>query len=469
MKFAAIFALSLAACVTGCAVQAYRPAPLAPRATAAQVEMRSLDASALRDWMRQAAGYNPSEWPLTRWDLNSLTLAAYYFNPSLDVARAHAAQASTAVQTAAMKPNPSVHVGPGYETTPGSPFMFGFDFSLPIETAGKRGYRIAEAQHLSEASQIQISETAWEVRSRVRAALVNYVFAEQMARTLHAQEARQTQYVGLLEARYRAGEIALPEVTPPRIDLTNLRQVQRSAEGQVNVARASLAAAIGIPESALNLKIIQWRGADFPPPPSTLAAAGLRTAAIENRLDVQRDLANYEAAQSALQLEIARQYPDVDLGPGYAYEEGSHMISLALGAVFPLRNRNEGPIAEALAARKAAGVQLLATQSAVIADTDEALAQYRAAWAQLQEARHSATQAQEQNRTAAAWSKSGESDPLVALTAELQLSVADRARIDALRQTQLALGTLEDALQRPLTPATAPPFPQAAPRQEVSR
>ena len=469
MKSAAILTLPLAACVVGCAMQAYHQAPLARQATAAQLETRSLDDPALRVWMRQAADYAAPAWPLTHWDLNPLTLAAYYFNPSLDVARAHAAQASAAIQTAAMKPNPSVSIGPGYETAPESPFMFGFDLLLPIETAGKRGYRIAEAQHLSEASRVQIAEAAWDVRSRVRAALANCIFAEHTAVILRTQEARQSQYVQLLEGRYRAGEIALPEVTPARIDLTNLRQVLRTAEGQVGIAHASLAAAIGIPESGLNSKTIEWSDTDNLPSPSTLSVASLRTAAIENRLDVRRDLANYEAAQSALQLEIARQYPDIELGPGYAYEEGSHMISLALGAVLPLRNRNQGPIAEALAARKAASAQLLATQSAVMAGTDEALAQYRAAWAELQEALQSATQAQEQSRTAAAWSKAGESDQLSALTAEVQLSVADRARIDALHQAQLALGNLEDALQRPLSPATAPPLPQAAPRQEVSR
>ena len=469
MKSAVILTLPLGACVAGCAMQAYRSAPLASQATAAQLETRSLDDPALHIWMRQAADYTAPVWPLTHWDLNSLTLAAYYFNPSLDVARAHAAQASAAIQTAAMKPNPSVSIGPGYETTPGSPFMFGFDFSLPIETAGKRGYRIAEAQHLSEAGRIQIAETAWEVRSHVRAALVNNIFAERTAVILGTQEARQSQYVQLLDARYRAGEIALPEVTPPRIDLINLRQVLRANEGQVSVAHASLAAAVGIPESALNSKTIEWSDADSPPSPRTLPAASLRTAAIENRLDVQRDLTNYEATQSALQLEIARQYPDIDLGPGYAFEEGSHMISLALGSVLPLRNRNQGPIAEALAARKAAGAQLLATQSAVMARTDEALAEYRAAWGELQEARQSVRQAREQSRTAAAWSKAGESDQLAVLTAEVQLSVADHARIEALRQTQLALGNLEDALQCPLSPATAPPLPQVAPRQEVSR
>lgn len=469
MKFSAPLALSLVVVIAGCHAYQYQPEPLAPPVLARSLEARSLDNPALRDWMRHAAGFTAPAWPLAQWDLDSLTLAAYYFNPSLDVARAHAAQASAAIQTAAMKPNPSASIGPGYETTPGSPFMFGFDFSLPIETAGKRGYRIAEAQHLSEASRIQIAEAAWAVRIRVRAALVDYVFAKQAAEVLRTQEARQSQYVQLLQARFHAGEISLPEVTPPRIDLTNLRQALRTTEGQVDIARAALAAALGVPESALANKTIEWPKADAPPAPDTLPAASLRAAAIQNRLDVQRGLANYEAAQSTLQLEVARQYPNINLGPGYAFEEGAHLISLQLGAVLPLRNRNQGPIAEAVAARKAAGAQLLATQSAILAGTDQALAQYRAAWAVLEQARQSTAQSQQQSRTAAAWFKAGESDQLTALAAAVQLSVAERARIDALRQTQLALGTLEDALQRPLSPATAPPLPNLAPRQESSQ
>ncbi len=35
---------------------------------------------------------------------------------------------------------------------------------IPIETAGKRGYRMAEARYLSEAARLNIAQTAWEVR-----------------------------------------------------------------------------------------------------------------------------------------------------------------------------------------------------------------------------------------------------------------------------------------------------------------
>jgi outer membrane protein TolC len=455
MRTSLAFVLPLLALACGCAPYKYHPAPIAPPALAAGLEVRNLDDPGLRAWMSQAAASEPSAWPMTTWDLSTLTLAAYYFN---------AAVADAAIKTAAMKPNPSVGADAGYETAAESPYLLGFDFSMPIETAGKRGYRIAEATRLSEAGQLQVAETAWAVRSRVRAALVDLLFAEKTAVLLHEQESLQTSYVDLLEARFRAGEIPLPEVTAARIYLTNLRQALRAAAGQVGTARAALAAAVGIPLISFSGKTVIWTGLDEPPAPGALPAPDVRATAVENRLDVQRALAQYEAAQSRLQLEVARQYPDIDLGPGYAYEEGVHLISLRLGTVLPVRNRNEGPIAEAEAQRKAAGAQLLATQSAVIAQTDKALAQYRAAYAVLEEARRSTAQADEQRRTAYQWLKSGESDQLTAVSADIQTAVIERARLDALHQTQLALGSLEDALQRPIDPNIVPALPKKAPR-----
>ncbi|HEV2471401.1 MAG TPA: TolC family protein, partial [Chthonomonadales bacterium] len=444
MKFLIVFVLPALALASGCAPYRYHSAPVSPPALAASLEARSLDDAGLRSWMGQVV--KPSTWPMAEWDLNTLTLAAYYFNPAMDMARTNAAVADAAIKTAAMKPNPSVGADAGYETAAESPYLLGFDFSLPIETAGKRGYRIAEATHLSEAGQVQVAETAWAVRSGVRAALVDLLFAEKTAVLLHEQESLQNRYVDLLEARFQVGEIPLPEVTAARIDLTNLRQALRAAEGQVGTVRAALAAAVGIPLSGLAGKTMSWTGIVQPPVLGALPAPGIRATAVENRLDVQRALAQYEAAQSRLQLEVARQYPDIDLGPGYAYEEGVHLISLRLGTVLSVRNRNEGPIAESEAQRKAAGAQLLATQSAVIAQTDKALAQYRAAYAVLEEARRSTAQADEQRRTAYQWLTSGEADQLTAVSADIQTAIAERARLDALHQTQLALGSLEDAL-----------------------
>jgi cobalt-zinc-cadmium efflux system outer membrane protein len=182
MKSIAALVLLAPMLITGCARYKYHPAPISSAAFAQSLEARSLDDPDLRSWMKQAAGYQSPSWPLETWDLNSLTLAAFYFNPDLDVARANAAAATAAIQTAAMKPNPSVGGGPGYESGNQGPFTMVFNFSLPIETAGKRGYRIANATHLSLASRIQLAQTAWVVRSRVRSALIDYLFAAQTPR-----------------------------------------------------------------------------------------------------------------------------------------------------------------------------------------------------------------------------------------------------------------------------------------------
>jgi cobalt-zinc-cadmium efflux system outer membrane protein len=464
MKRIAAFLLLFLVLCAGCARYKYHAAPISPPALAQSLYSRSLDDPELRSWMNQSANFQPASWPLESWDLNSLTLAAYYFNPDLDVARANVASAEAAIRTAAMKPNPLVSVGPGYESDPTAPFIMGFNFDLPIETAGKRGYRIANATHLSQASRLQLAETAWTVRSRVRSAFVDYLFAIEAVAQLQRQVSLQTQYADMIERRFHAGEIALPEVTTARIDLTNLWQALRAAEGQVNTAHAVLAATIGVPDSSLAGKSLKWPEIDAPQAPGSFSSQSIREVAVLNRLDVRRSLEQYEAAQSNLQLEVARQYPDINLGPGYSYQQGIHSIALNLSSVLPLRNHNEGPIAEAEAQRKAAGAQFLSVQSTVIAESDKALAQYAAAYETSEEASRSVAQLQEQQRAAERLLKAGETEQFTAIAAEVQTAAAERARVDALHQAQLSIGLLEDALQRPLGPAIAPTLPKNAPR-----
>jgi outer membrane protein TolC len=102
--------------------------------------------------------------------LESLTLAAFYFSPELDVARAQWATARAAMRTAGQRPNPSLSVAPQYNTTTfsPSPWIAAVNLDLPLETAGKRGHRIAQARHLSDAAKLNIASTAWQVRGRLR-------------------------------------------------------------------------------------------------------------------------------------------------------------------------------------------------------------------------------------------------------------------------------------------------------------
>src|SRR3984893_8989460 len=72
--------------LAGCAAQRYRPAPIVASATASRVESRNLDEPSLESFEEQNLGHPVSPWPPTTWDLQTLSLAALYFNPALDSA-----------------------------------------------------------------------------------------------------------------------------------------------------------------------------------------------------------------------------------------------------------------------------------------------------------------------------------------------------------------------------------------------
>jgi len=118
--------------------------------------------------------------------------------------------------------------------------------------------------------------------------------------------------------------------------------------------------AIGVPAAALSTVNIslEW----VLPKETDLTSSQLRRQALCGRPDVLTLLAEYAASQSALQLEIARQYPDVHLGTGYQWDQEENKWSLGLTVELPLLNRNEGPIAEAKAARLQAAARLEALQ-----------------------------------------------------------------------------------------------------------
>src|SRR5205809_8053234 len=83
------------------------PHPIDPVAAA-----KSLEGRALADPQMQAfvAAHSTVQPPIAQWNVDTLTLAAFYFHPDLDVARAQAAVARAAIETAGERPNPTIGV-----------------------------------------------------------------------------------------------------------------------------------------------------------------------------------------------------------------------------------------------------------------------------------------------------------------------------------------------------------------------
>src|SRR6516225_8601794 len=455
----------------GCTpVQRYRPAPLAPAQTASSLAARSLNDPGLRRFVEQNLGHELNPWPPQGWDLPMLTLAAFYFSPELDAARTRVVAAEAAIVTAGARPNPTITLTPGVP----SPYLLGFDFQVPIETAGKRAYRLEEARSLSEAAKLDLAETAWKVRSGVRTALLDHFTAVRDLALLRSEEETRTQQVRLLGQRLQVGDIARPELEASRFALLQTQIAMHAAEGRLAETRAALAAAIGVPVSGMENVQLSWSEFEQPPAAQTLSPKLIQREAVLNRLDVRRALSEYAAAEAALQLEIAKQYPDFQIGPGYQLEERNSFFTVGLTVTLPIRNRNQGPIAEAEARRKEAAARLLSTQAQVIAQSEVALARYQAAFSEL-EARESLTKLQgerEQMITRAV--QIGESDRLTLNDVMLERSAVAQAWFGALVRAQQALGELEDAVERPLEPGDIPELtPQSpglkGPAKEASR
>ena len=451
--------------LVGCATHHYQRAPVSASETALNFERRTLADPAFKQYLEKNLGIAIVDWPLKSWDLRTLTLAAFYFNPSIEASRDHVATIEASVVTAGGRPNPTLSVSPGVP----SPYLFNLGLSFPIETAGKRGYRVQRAQSFSEAARFELAEAAWKVRARVRSALLAYLLAVRNLDLLRSEEQVREEQVKLLNERVAVGEIPRPDADLARIELSKTRLSIRSAEGQVGQNRAELAAAIGIPDAALEGAELSWPNLDSLPSAESITPERIQREAVLNRLDVRRSLAEYAASEADLRLEIAKQYPDLEIGPGYQFEERNNFFTLASAITLPILNRNQGPIAEAEARRKETGSRFLVTQAQVIAESEKALAPYRGALKELSEADNSLRKLQDlRNRKTQQAVRVGEADRLTLNGVLLESSAVSSVRLDALGRAQTALGALEDAVERPLTPGDIAPLAPGSPALEKS-
>src|ERR1700674_5293803 len=80
----------------GCAAQRYRAAPISPSESEARLENRSLQDPELRQYLEKNVGRQLTAWPPKSWDLGSLTFAAFYFSPEMELARVPTTQARAA-------------------------------------------------------------------------------------------------------------------------------------------------------------------------------------------------------------------------------------------------------------------------------------------------------------------------------------------------------------------------------------
>ena len=424
------------------------PAPeLSPQKSAADFEARSLRAPGLHRFLVENLGRDPGE----AWDLETLSWAGFYFHPSLELARAQWARARAAEQAAGQRPNPSVTLAPGYNFTREaglSPWMPGINFDFLLATAGKRERQTAAARHETEAARLAVFNAAWQVRSELRQALIEAALAARREEQLRAQAKTQRVLLALLEQRFAAGGIAAPDVSLARTALLRAESSTAGVHGQALTARARVAGALGLPASALEGISLPLPAAPVTLSPEALRAA--REASLRSRPAILIALQKYHAAHAALELEVAKQVPDIHLGPGYQWDQGSNKWTLGLSFELPIFHRNEAAIAVAVAHRAEAAAQFNLTQARAIAAIDQAVAARQAAQFQADQARQLREETRQQGARVQQRVELGAADQVELQAARLEIVAAETAVLEAENAIALAAGQLEEALQLPL-------------------
>ena len=447
------FVPGLAAAITiaACSSVAYSPRPLDPEATTSEFLARSGDVDGLKRFAA-ANGYAPDAWPPEQWGLKELALAALYFHADIRTAQARAEIAHAELASAAPPQSWAGRLKPEYHsrTLPeaSGPWTLGLELEIPLVAQGKRAARAEHSAFLADAADLDIATAAWLVRARVRDRYLDLQASRDALASLDAQLAARKDMVGLVNRRVEAGLLSARDLGAERIIYSQLELLRSQELGRQQRAQGELAAALGLPLDVVERMELRF-DADAPPQ-TDMDTGALRRLALRNRLDVHRKLLEFGAADADVKAAVAAQNPDVTLGPGYTWDQGDNIWSLAVGMSLPPAAQTRAAIREALARRELAAEQFSAIQTDAISLVERAGAQYRLARARMVGADHQLQMQREQESRVSRQLESGAADRMQRVAARIDTLAAETILQAAAVEQRQAIAHLEDAVQRPL-------------------
>jgi CRISPR system Cascade subunit CasA len=412
----------------------YSPAPPHPEAFPAAFDARTLES-------RPAGG---------AWRQADLLSAALKRNPAVAEAAAKYAEALAAARAARNAPNASLTLTVEYARER-HPWGHAAAADIPLDLGARRSTRVSTADLQALQAFYDYQEAAWGVRTALAKARDELAGANREVELAERIAALRRERTARLEQRIAAGEDDRFLALAARNDLIAAESRAREVRARRDQAQAALAKAMGVSSSApAELKI-----APAPEAPTFDLAASRRDAALSRR-DVLRALADYDIAENALRLEVAKQYPDVKIGPGYYWDHGVLKLPFNLALTLPPADLNRANIRRAEAARSAAGRSLETVQANALAAVDQAVLSLQAARVARDQVRDEQLPAAQRAADAAGrMLRAGQGDRVDELAARAAEAEAELAVLEAERAYRLAAVDLEDALRRPFDPAEA--------------
>ena len=418
-------ALTLSACAT------YAPSPPHPEAYPQRFDAARLETRPV-------------------WSGADLLAAALARNPRVAEARARYRAALAAVAVA-RQASPTTLTLTGEYANERPHWGYGAVAEIPLDLGARRRGRITTADLSALQTFYDLGEAVWTVEAALERARADLLAADAEITLADSVAMLRRERWMRLERRVVAGEDAR---SVSLIALTERAAAdRRAAEARVRREQGvqALAAALGLPPAAVRDIVLAPAAA-----PELAGLADWRRDAAISRRDVLRAVVDYDLAENALRTEVARQYPEVRIGPGYNYDHGVTKLPISVGLTLPPYDLNRSGIAEAEARRAAAGRALEAVQAGALADVDKAAVALAAARANVLRLRGEDIVVAD--RAAASVSRAvraGEADRTDDLASRAVAAEARLSLLEADHAQALAVADLAFALRRPFEAAEA--------------
>jgi cobalt-zinc-cadmium efflux system outer membrane protein len=470
-----VLAVALTVTLAGCVH--YTPRPLPPERVVTDFADRRLDDPRLHAALDAKLPARTGNWPRSSWDRADLVVGMLYFNDTVAEGRAALRVVTAGRRTARQRPNPTIailteYANEGSQLTEfasqhgGAPlWLLGLTPDIPLDLGTRRTARIAVADLTAQQALYDFMEVTWKERAALRRALLDVLLTEHEVALLEKVGGdRQTQ-LEMARRRLQAGAASHGDLDRLVADAVADEQRLHDARRRLSAARSALAETLGVPVAALGLISLTWDGLEDPHEPGgPMGQPGgpmgqldsqriqrWREEALLSRADVHSAVVGYGIAEESLRLEVAKQYPQVHLGPAYTWDHGVHRLQFNLSLELPVLNQNQGPIGEAEARRELAGAHLEGTVATAYQQIDEAIRQWHLALERVADARGPVYDAAQRIYAEIERGfEAGSNDRTELVAARVARTLAELQILEAVRTAQEALATLEDALRRPL-------------------
>ena len=435
-----------------CTKYKYRAEAADPTLNLAALEQRTFSQQEFLDFLTYLE-VPKADWPPLSWSVNDLARTSFFFNPDVQVLAAEFEIINADLEIAAQRANPVVELPFSLQLDNlDSPWLIGVVTNFLFERRDKRQARIDAARAYRNSYLVKLETHLWKTYNALHKEVVSYRNASLQSKLLATQVQLMQQAYQLLEKRQQLGQVSEFELNRQQLELRQLELQQASQAYRLNNARHRLIRRTGLQADKFSEQEFQLELKGLALPAYGEDEDYARSVLTSNHYSLREALANYNALEAELRLEIQKQYPDINLVNGFVRDQSENVWSLAASWVMPVFHNNEAQIERALAERERQQRKILAIQSGLLSELARLQLNYREAKQAHSGAKMLLADLEKRDKTLSRQFELGYIDRLALYTSKIELVKARMAVLGVETDLLQSIVLLEDLLQDPVTP-----------------